>query len=277
MNSNNENQGNNKSTIIIAILLIIAIIAVIFTAIYFKNNNANKESDNKPSPSTSPTPSPKPTELSTEVLTNYLTNVPMLLEYDPEKTFYDYTTDAYTGQAVTINDISPKLLLARAYYKTEKSFVKDPTCTGNMCSGKEVMLVKNINDTIKTMYNITSLSEESFPIIGGIVTKNGEEYSDEATRGSSNYTKVLSKIKDHKIENNTLTITEEAAFVVTHDTATMNLYKYTNTKEVVGKFQTKDEALTYLNENPSSVATFKHTFKLGSNNEYYYYSTEEVK
>lgn len=283
MDLNNENEKkNNQSNIIIAILLIVAIIAVILTALYFKNSN-NKENEktptNSPSPSNEPTSSPVPTTLSNEELTKYLTNVPMLLEYDIEKQYHDYNLDAYTGSSVTTNDLSSKLLLAMAYYKTEKEYIKDPTCTGNLCSGKEAMTVESIKNTVRKLYNISANAEESFPIIGGIVTKNGEEYNATATRGSSNYTKVLSNIKNYKIENNTLTITEEAAFMASgiDMDGKIYLFKHTNTSESLGQFASKDEILAYLNSNPSSIATFKHTFKYGNDKSFYYYSTEEVK
>lgn len=306
-----ENKNNKNNITLLVIISVLLIIIAVLATLYFttsKNNNNNNNSSNNTNqnqdndnnqeekPPTPIIPS-EPTEktLSNEELTKYLSYVPMLLEYDTERegslnSNYGYKLDAYTGKSVTVSDLDERLLLAIAYRITEEELgVQEPGkyswCGQNAtCKGDKYVLIEKINATLKKLYNIDSAKDQvgsNFRVIGGIVEKTDKYYVGFSSMGGSSMTKGISQIKGYNVKGEVLTIYEQAGFQG-FSLTTSKALRYTN-QENDQKYDfrldkdTKETITKYFEDNIDKFAVFKHTFKLGTNNEYYYYSTEELK
>lgn len=307
----NNNQSNKNNIILLVIISILLILIAVLGTLYFtgsknsssnNNNNSNnsqnqyKDNNQGEKPSTPIVPS-EPTEktLSDEELNKYLSYVPMLLEYDSEKggalsADYGYKLDSYTGKTVTVADLDERLLLAIAYNMTEKEegvqeSLKYSWCGANAtCTGDSYVSIEKLNNTLKKLYNIESAKDQvgsTFRVVGGVVEKSNNYYVRYMSMGGVALRKGISEIKGYRVKGDTLTIYEQVGFEGSVSTASKAL-RYTN-QENDQKYDfrldtdTKEKITKYFEENIDKFAIFKHTFKLGTNNEYYYYKTEEFK
>lgn len=305
----NSYQNNNSNTILLVIISVLLILIAVLGTLYFtsnKNNNNNNNSNHNQSqdkdnnqeekPSTPTIPTEKTEKnLSDEELNKYLSYVPMLIEYDSERegalnSNYGYKLDAYTGKSVTVTDLDERLLLAIAYNMTEEESEireagKYSWCGLNStCTGDKYVLIEKLNSTLKKLYNIDSANDKAgakFRILGGIVEKSDKYYVKFSSTGGTSLTKGISKIKAYNVKGDTLTIYEQAGFEGSVLSSSKAL-RYTN-EENDEKYDfrynkdTKETITKYFEDNIDKFAIFKHTFKLGASNEYYYYATEEFK
>lgn len=306
MMENSDQNNRTTNTILLVIISILLILILVLATLYFTNNKNNNSSNNnnqttnkdnneeKPSTPTIPKEETEKT-LSEAELTKYLSYVPKLLEYDSESedplnANYGYKLDAYTGKSVTVADLDERLLLAMAYNITEEEVGVEEKgkyvfCGQNAtCLGDKYVLIEKVNATLKKLYNIDSAKDQvgsHFRVIGGVVEKSSKYYVGFSSTGAGPLNKIISKIKGYNVKGDTLTIYEQAGFkgdVLTYSKA----LRYSNQENdkkydfIYGR-DTEETIKKYFEDNIDKFAVFKHTFKLGANNEYYYYQTEEFK
>lgn len=276
-----ETKKINKGIITVIILLILVILSLIGYIIYekIKSDRTLQNSNNITTSSTTTTESNK---LSDKEIEEYLSYVPIKPETDlisNYNEYYDYDEDAYSGKIENINNINEKLLLAYAYNNAKETNTEEEI-TSNMCGDSvkcradKYVLETDLISEIKKMYNINTINSKSFKISGGIVEQNEKYYLAFMNLGASPINKI-NKILNYEFNNEDLVIYEKAGFIVDLQ-GEISILKTTNKDDITKEdpYTNKDDATKYIEENINEFNTYKHTFKLNENNNYYWYSTE---
>lgn len=276
-----ETKKINKGIITVIILLILVILSLISYIIYekIKSDRTLQNSNNITTSSTTTTESNK---LSDKEIEEYLSYVPIKPETDlisNYNEYYDYDEDAYSGKIENINNINEKLLLAYAYNNAKETNTEEEI-TSNMCGDSvkcradKYVLETDLISEIKKMYNINTINSKSFKISGGIVEQNEKYYLAFMNLGASPINKI-NKILNYEFNNEDLVIYEKAGFIVDLQ-GEISILKTTNKDDITKEdpYTNKDDATKYIEENINEFNTYKHTFKLNENNNYYWYSTE---
>ncbi len=231
-----------------------------------------------------------------EELNKYLSYVPILEGYNTEtddskysSMNYGYSTDAYSKKVTTVDDLDKRLLFVMAYNKSRKFDydIKDnySWCNnGEKCSGNTATKVEDVNKNLKEMYNIDSIETEDnrYRVSGGIVEKYGYYYVSYISVGGDPLVKVLSEIEGYYVKDDELVIYERAGFTgyfLSHIYVLKNTNEKSDNRRSDFLFEdTYTSAINdYFKKNINDFKIFKHTFKLGSNDKYYYYKTEEYQ
>lgn len=276
---------NTKSTTLVIVMLIIVILGLA-GLVFYQNKLLDKEREKVNSNKTDNTSSEvEQKRFSEEELNNYLKMVPYLQEYNSDAGYeemYDYDEDAYTGKLVTANDLNEKLLLAQAYRHAERTDTKEeinhPACGDNKCSAFIYVKEETFKKTVKDMYNIDTIKVDGFNTGEGYVKLSKGYYAAIMTRGSMPIHKYNKLIK-YEVKDNDLVIYEKVLFTASISAVTYVL-KTTNSdlstsliQPTLGNF---DEAEKYALNNIDSGNTYKHTFKVNNEGNYYWYSSELV-
>lgn len=276
-----ETKKINKGIITVIILLILVILSLICYIIYekIKSDRTLQNSNNITTSSTTTTESNK---LSDKEIEEYLSYVPIKPETDlisNYNEYYDYDEDAYSGKIENINNINEKLLLAYAYNNaketnTEEEITSNMCGSTNKCRADKYVLESDLISEMKKMYNINTINSKSFKIPGGIVEHNEKYYVAFMNLGSSPINKI-NKVLKYEFNNNNLIIYEKAGFIVDLQ-GEISILKTTNKNDITKEdpYTNKDDAIKYIEQNINDFNTYKHTFKLNENNNYYWYSTK---
>ena len=271
---------NTKSTTLVIVMLIIVILGLA-GLVFYQNKLLDKERKKVNSNKTDNTTSEVEQNKFCEVgLNNYLKMVPYLQEYDSDSEMYEYNEDAYTGKLVTANDLNVKLLLAQAYRYAERTNVQHsinhPICGNDLCTADIYVEEKTFKETVKDMYNIDTIKVDGFNTGEGYVKLSKGYYAAIMTRGSTPIHKYNKLIK-YEVKDNDLIIYEKVLFTAGVSAVTYVL-KTTNSdlstsliQPTLGNF---DEAEKYALNNIDSGNTYKHTFKVNNEGNYYWYSSE---
>ena len=276
-----ETKKINKGIIIVIVLLIIVILSLIGYIIYEKIEN-DKTKQNLNNISTSSTITNKSNKLSDKELEEYLSYVPIKPETDlinDYNEYYDYDEDAYSGKIENINNINEKLLLAYAYNNaketnTEEKITSNICGDTNKCRADIYVLETDLISEMKKMYNINTINSKSFKIPGGDVEHYEKYYVAFMNLGASPINKI-NKILKYEFNNEDLVVYEKAGFIVDLQ-GEISILKTTNKDDITKEdpYTNRDVAIKYIEENINEFNTYKHTFKLNENNNYYWYSTE---
>lgn len=276
-----ETKKINKGIIIVIVLLIIVILSLIGYIIYEKIES-DKTKQNINNITTSSTTTTESNKLSDKELEEYLSYVPIKPETDlinDYNEYYDYDEDAYSGKIENINNIDEKLLLAHAYDKTKETNteveVTSSVCGDtNKCRADKYVLETDLISEMKKMYNINTINSKSFKISGGIVEQNEKYYIAFMNLGASPINKI-NKILNYEFNDEDLVMYEKAGFIVDIQ-GEISILKTTNKNDVTKEdpYTNRDDAIKFIEENINDFNTYKHTFKLNENNNYYWYSTE---
>ena len=274
-----ETKKINKGIIIVIVLLIIVILSLIGYIIYEKMENEKLKQNQNTTSSTTTTESNK---LSDKEIEEYLSYVPIKPETDlinDYNEYYDYDEDAYSGKIENINNIDEKLLLAHAYDKakeinTEVEVTSSVCGDTNKCRADKYVLETDLISEMKKMYNINTIDTKSFKISGGIVEQNEKYYVAFMNLGASPINKI-NKILNYEFNNEDLVVYEKAGFIVDLQ-GEISILKTTNKNDITKEdpYTNRDVAIKYIEENINEFNTYKHTFKLNENDNYYWYSTE---
>lgn len=217
-------------------------------------------------------------------LNNYLNYVPFFDEYMNDEDLeyhYGYKKDAYSGQSVNISNLDERLLMANTYRMTDKVDIVEEV-TGSFCGEEdscvadEYVAINTFNENLKKFYNVSKTNSSSFGVKAGEVYLTDNYYVTWYGRGSSPLKKV-NKLINYEYDNNDLIIYEKAAFTFELDVSAIVISKLTNHSQTDTEkvsMNNWQDAETYIKNNFDKFNTFKHTFKLGKNKEYYYYGTE---
>ena len=131
-----------------------------------------------------------------------------------------------------------------------------------------------MNKQVKKMYDLNNIVSKEFMQKTGQVVKTGKYWAEFIGKGNINTLEKVSKMVSYKLDdNNNLIIIEKAAFSISDkvDADAGELYEYSNKSDLIA---TGQDPKAMFDENEDKVATFKHTFKLDENNNFYYYSTQ---
>lgn len=277
---------NTKSTTLVIVMLIIVILGLA-GLVFYQNKLLDKEREKANSNKVdNPTCEVEQNKFCEVGLNNYLKMVPYLQEYNSDAGYeemYDYDEDAYTGKLVTANDLNEKLLLAHAYRHAERSnrriSINHPSCGNNMCIADRYVEEKTFKETVKDMYNIDTIKFDSFNTNVGYVTLSEGYYVALAARGFTPVHKY-NKLIRYEVKDNNLVVYEKVLFAASVSAVTYVL-KTTNSDLSTSLIQPTlgnyDEAEKYILDNLDSGNTYKHTFKVNSGGNYYWYSSELVK
>lgn len=276
---------NTKSTTLVIVMLIIVILGLA-GLVFYQNKLLDKEREKVNSNKTDNTTSEvEQKRFSEEELNNYLKMVPYLQEYNSDagyKEMYDYDEDAYTDKLVTANDLNEKLLLAQAYRHAERTDTKEeinhPACGDNKCSAFIYVKEETFKKTVKDMYNIDTIKADAFNTMESYVTLVDGYYAALSFRGNTPIHKYNKLIK-YEVKDNDLVIYEKVLF-----TAGISGFEYilktTNSDLSTSLIQPTlgdyDEVRKYVLNNIDSGNTYKHTFKVNNEGNYYWYSSELV-
>lgn len=250
-------------------IIFIIILVIVGISYYFIQKNTKDSSAKK--------------EFTIVEINTLLSYVPMANET------YESTEikDAYSISIANTANITTDIYLQQAFLAASKSDsteeVKAEFCgESTSCLGDIYVKIDEFNKQLKKMYNISSSKVEKFNILGGTIYKTEKYYVAYYSKGAYLINKV-SKILSYKIENNNLIILEKAGFYSANG-AIYNLYKEPNgtliktfdhSLEDITAYGSPDlEASNYIKENLDKFNTYKHTFKVNSNGDYYWYSTE---
>ncbi len=276
-----ETKKINKAIVVVIILLIVVILSLIGYIIYEKleSDKKVKNLNSITTPSTTTTESNK---LSDKEIEEYLSYVPVKPEtdlIDNYNEYYDYDEDAYEGKLENINSLNSKLLLAHAYNivketSTEEEITSNMCGSTNKCRADKYVLESDLISEMKKMYNINTIDTKTFKISGGIVEQNEKYYVAFMNSGASPINKI-NKILNYEFNNEDLVVYEKAGFIVDLQ-GEISILKTTNKNDIMKEdpYTNKDDAIKYIEENINDFNTYKHTFKLNENNNYYWYSTE---
>ncbi len=271
---------NSKGLVALVIVLILLVIGMGSYIIYDKVFNV-KESDKVVDKKE--TKKEEQIKISEEELEKYLATVPMVLEDDGNES--GSNNDAYSGEKSTMETIDKTTTIYPMVFdktnKVEDSVIRNSSDSevrgfANKCTTEE-----ELKNKLKETYDYSELVNE-FPYPGGAVKKSSDNlYCTFYGRGAAGLEKV-NKIIDYKTDNDELIVLEKAGFV-TGEYYEFEVFKTTKKDESVYKYKVDENSeLTnassagknYIKENIQDFYTFKHTFKKGSNNNYYWYSTE---
>lgn len=273
----------NKGIITVIILLILVILSLIGYIIYEKiKSDRTLQNSNNIKTSTSTTTKINIIKPSDKEIEEFLSYVPIKPETDlisNYNEYYDYDEDAYSGKIENINNINEKLLLAYAYNNAKETNTEEEI-TSNMCGdtskcrADKYVLETDLISEMKKMYNINTINSKSFKISGGIVEQNEKYYLAFMNLGASPINKI-NKILNYEFNNEDLVIYEKAGFIVDLQ-GKISILKTTNKNDITKEdpYTNKDDAIKYIEQNINDFNTYKHTFKLNENNNYYWYSTE---
>ena len=271
---------NTKSTTLVIVMLIIVILGLA-GLVFYQNKLLDKERKKVNSNKTdNPTCEVEQNKFCEVGLNNYLKMVPYLQEYDSDSEMYEYNEDAYTGKLVTANDLNVKLLLAQAYRYAERTNVQHsinhPICGNDLCTADIYVEEKTFKETVKDMYNIDTIKVDGFNTGEGYVKLSKGYYAAIITRGTTPIHKYNKLIK-YEVKDNDLIIYEKVLFTASVSAVTYVL-KTTNSdlstsiiQPTLGDF---DEVEKYALNNIDSGNTYKHTFKVNNEGNYYWYSSE---
>lgn len=277
---------NTKSTTLVIVMLIIVILGLA-GLVFYQNKLLDKEREKANSNKVdNPTCEVEQNKFCEVGLNNYLKMVPYLQEYYPDadsEEMYDYDEDAYTGKLVTANDLDVKLLLAQAYRYAERTNVQHsinhPICGNDLCTADIYVEEKTFKETVKDMYNIDTIKVDGFNTGEGYVKLSNGYYAAIMTRGNLPINKYNKLIK-YEVKDNDLIIYEKVLFTASVSAVTYVL-KTTNSdlstsliQPTLGNYA---ESEKYILDNIDSGNTYKHTFKVNSEGNYYWYSSELVK
>ena len=273
---------NTKSTTIVIVMLITVILGLA-GLVFYQNKLLDKEREKVNSDKTdNPTSEVEQKKFSEEELNNYLKMVPYLQEYNSDAGYeemYDYDEDAYTGKSVTANDLNEKLLLAHAYRHAKRTDTKEeinhPACGDNKCSAFVYVKEETFKETVKDMYNIDTIKADAFNTIEGYVTLADGYYAALSFRGFTPVHKY-NKLIRYEVKDNDLIIYEKVLFTAIISVA--YVLKTTDSDLSTSLIQPTlgnyDEAKKYALDNIDSGNTYKHTFKVNNEGNYYWYSSE---
>lgn len=273
----------NKGIITVIILLILVILSLIGYIIYEKiKSDRTLQNSNNIKTSTSTTTKINIIKPSDKEIEEFLSYVPIKPETDlisNYNEYYDYDEDAYSGKIENINNINEKLLLAYAYNNAKETNTEEEI-TSNMCGdtskcrADKYVLETDLISEMKKMYNINTINSKSFKISGGIVEQNEKYYLAFMNLGAYPINKI-NKILNYEFNNEDLVIYEKAGFIVDLQ-GKISILKTTNKNDITKEdpYTNKDDATKYIEKNINEFNTYKHTFKLNENNNYYWYSTE---
>lgn len=279
-----ETKKINKGIIIVIVLLIIVILSLIGYIIYEKIEN-DKTKQNLNNITTSITITNKSNKLSDKELEEYLSYVPI-------SNFYE--NDAYSGKKIDANKIEKNILYENVINKCENikninESISTKYCNEEECKHANHYNVSEFYDKLKTMYNINgkTLDITDFDTTNYGVSKTNNYLIAVQNSSDTRFTKV-NKIKNYKITENELIIYEQAGLII-EEGGFIGIYKYhiiNDENPFVKKYQLSNDedesklldyynsAKEYIEENINDFNTYKHTFKLNENNNYYWYSTE---
>ena len=270
-----------KQNILIVIVTVVIALLIAFLGGYWLSNVLNKEHLDNNGNSHQGTNDNQNIKISQKELEKYLTYVPIFGEHmsnDDYNKYYGYSNDAYSGKNITINELDKKLLLATVYNLTTKLSETEKKNILN-CAGDtdcEVVLAEDLKSNAKNIYNISNIQEQKFTNTSAEVSLNGKYYVARYGRGFT-ILKKINKLLSYEVNNNDLIIYEKAAFVYGDDSSNAFVAKLTNSGQIDTEkisMNNWQEVENYIKNNLDDFYTFKHTFKLGENNQYYYYSTE---
>ena len=282
---NNNVKKSNKGLIILIVLLILIVLGLSGYIVYDKFITKDEVKDNAPTNKES-----KEVSITKAQATNYLKYVPIAPERDLDesgiKNDNEYGLNAYSGVNMTIDSYSEKLLLAMAYKEIEineepKEKVEAEMCGDvKTCYGVSYATIDDMNIQIKKMYNLDNISIDKFSYPGGQVEKSEKYWVKFLGRGSSSIRKISKLINYYIDDDNNLIISEKAAFVIDEEPISGNsyLYKFSNESNKISETSIKmndDSSVSkeLFENNLDKLAIFTHTFKLGKDNNFYYYST----
>lgn len=279
-----ETKKINKAIVIVIILLILIILSLIGYIIYDKIEN-DKTKQNLNNITTSSTITNKSNKLSDKELEEYLSYVPI-------SNFYE--NDAYSGKKIDANKIEKNILYENVINKCENikninESISTKYCNEEECKHANHYNVSEFYDKLKTMYNINgkTLDITDFDTTNYGVSKTNNYLIAVQNSSDTRFTKV-NKIKNYKITENELIIYEQAGLII-EEGGFIGIYKYhiiNDENPFVKKYQLSNDedesklldyynsAKEYIEENINDFNTYKHTFKLNENNNYYWYSTE---
>ena len=217
--------------------------------------------------------------------------------------------DAYSGKTTNLDNINKEILWENAFNKiTNNGYLdtnkeinikvqnklcgKDENGEELSCAPHDIISKENMDNELKTMYNIENQSINRFYVKGGSVTFNDYFYS-VFYAGDTLLRDKVSVLDKYEIKNDNLIIYEKAGFISdgynkfiiykfreNHD---KNIIKESesiipDTPDFMEKYENLEkEAKDYIKDNINDFATFKHTFKLNKEtNKYYWYQTEVV-
>lgn len=276
-----ETKKINKAIVVVIILLILIILSLIGYIIYEKIES-DKKVKNLNSITTSSTTTTESNKLSDKEIEEYLSYVPVKPEtdlIDNYNEYYDYDEDAYEGKLENINSLNSKLLLAHAYNNasetnTEEEIASNMCGDTSKCRADKYVLETDLISEMKKMYNINTINSKSFKISGGIVEQNEKYYIAFMNLGASPINKI-NKILNYEFNDEDLVMYEKAGFIVDIQ-GEISILKTTNKNDVTKEdpYTNRDDAIKFIEENINDFNTYKHTFKLNENNNYYWYSTE---
>lgn len=266
MKTEKKKNPNHTITIVVLIILIIGLSSYIIYDKFISNNNENITNDTK--------------QLTDEQINKLMSYIP---KYGSSP--YEKIKDAYSGENHTIDTINEEVLLYMATNNSDTSDVSINVLSQEIIDNfKDITIwnVSDVNETLKTMYNKTSVSIKEAPSPGGIIIKDNSYYCYGVGAGAYGFEKE-SKIISHNFENNDLIIYEKAGFFATADSLytyvfdnSYSLHLDSNHENAMKEIEQNrnDLAREYINDNWDLFKTFKHTFKQNKNGDYYWYSTE---
>ena len=254
-----------KFIVFILIILILGVAAgesyLVYQYLLTKHNKQNQTVN------VEPVEEKQELTLSEKEINKYLEYVPLTNTYE---------NDAYSGNETNLKTIKQEILMEKAFLASEtvetEEEVEHPLCGEEKCAVDTYVLISELNNNIKSMYNIneSDIKTEKFNVPGGIVVKYGRYGED------SNSLEKVNKIIEYKEVENELTIKEQVGFV--EDGADgVAIYKLNaNTSKLDYNPTSVDDAKEYIKENVKEFNTFTHTFKK-QDNSYYWYSTSIEK
>ena len=268
-----KKEKKNKAPIIIIIIVVLMVLGLGGYVLY----------DHFTAPTAEPAPKEEKITVTKQDAEKYLEYVPFPPEYDLDengKTTDRYGQNAYSGKDITTNQMNEELLLSMAYQEvvvkaTTPEKVKSEFCgEDETCYGDAYATIEDMNKQVKKMYDLNNIVSKEFMQKGGTVTKTSKYWAQFNGKGNLNSLEKVSKMVSYKLDNNNnLIITEKAAFAISDkiDADAGELYKFSNKSDLI---TTGQDPEAMFKENEAKLATYKHTFKLDENNNFYYYSTQ---
>ena len=181
--------------------------------------------------------------------------------------------DAYRGISIKKEEITEQTLLSNLYDKSTKEQLDIPVnltiCENlNPCVGEAYVNNEVLQNSMRELYNINNIENNTFYVSGGIVEKTDNYYVYVGTEGFTKVTKV-SLIVNTKKEGHQIIISEKAGFISDN---TISKYSDIDTS-IVNTFETNDEKImqNYFDEHLDEFDTFTHIFTYDETTKNYKY------
>lgn len=283
---NKEPKKVRLSTVVLLFIILILIVALVLMYMYYNKDAKNEvaTNTNKPEPMNT-TNNTNVEESDRKELNINSSLVKEVYDYIPaiDEDLYDENPitlpNAYQTKKVTYDDLNSKLLLANAFFKSNKDMSED-------------IYMNDIEAEKVTDFALKYYNEEIEPVsftMGAIslIYKNGM-YGFANGGYTDTYANHISNIEEAYEENDELYIIDNYIMYISKsgdiqqgdESENFEIYDSSERKKIVAEDEIEnrdniDDIDEYINKKFSTKAKkYKHTFKKNDDGEYYWYSSE---